>query len=128
MYAFRVWTWDYVIRYTRNITIWVSPTDVWTNGTQCVDNWAPPPTYAGKEDIKIVCANPIANTRFVTIQKPITDKIPSLNGWTEHLYMFEMQILRAGELLACMQGAVHTHAHAAVKCCARNPNRHVNMC
>ena len=92
VYAFRFYTWSQWAAFSNNISIWVSPTEVWTNGSLCVSNFSPAATNLVHNFIP--CAKPISNTRYVTVTKPLAD---GANGVSQYLYIWELQILRAGE-------------------------------
>ena len=94
MYAFHFYTWSGWAAYSNNISIWVSPTEVWANGSLCVSNFSPSSTNVGVVPSVIPCAKPISNTRYVTVAKPLAD---GANGVNQYLYIWELQVLRSGE-------------------------------
>lgn len=89
VYAFRLYV-QTTARYNRNMSLWVSPSPLWTNnGRLCISNYTPP--YSTIVPNVVVCANPISNTRYVILGKsadPINNHV--------QFQLWEMQVLRSG--------------------------------
>lgn len=109
VYAFRFYTWSSWAVYSNNISIWVSPTEVWTNGSLCVSNFSPSSTAVNLVHSFIPCAKPISNTLYVTVTKPLADGAKGVN---QYLHIWELQVLRAGRMRI-----PHTHCTAWAAYC-----------
>jgi hypothetical protein len=96
VYAVRFYSWGSTsyAPFSRNISVWVSPTEVWTNGSLCVSNFSPAPSVSTVVPSFIPCANPISNTRYVTVTKPLANNV---DGVSVFLFIWELQVLRAGK-------------------------------
>lgn len=73
---------------SRNLTIYISPTTVYRNGSLCVANYTTSRTDAVPNNV--TCAVTLSNAKFVTIERFISSGAPSLS-------LYEVQILRSGE-------------------------------
>ena len=73
---------------SRNLTIYISPTTVYRNGSLCVANYTTTRTDAVPNNV--TCAVTLSNAKFVTIERFISSGAPMLS-------LYEVQILRSGE-------------------------------
>lgn len=73
---------------SRNLSIYISPTSVYRNGSLCVSNYNA--TNSAAVANRILCGFTLANARYVTIERFITAAAPTLS-------LYEVQILRSGK-------------------------------
>lgn len=84
------------LQYAMNVSVYLSPTPAFLNGSACVTNYSMVST--GATPNTLACANPIANARYVTVVRPV------YTG-AEQLHIYELQILRSGEAVPVAQRA-----------------------
>lgn len=88
IYGFTYYVDSTLTAGARNISIYLSPTTSFFNGTVCVANTSL--ASSGTTPNRINCTNTIANARYVTIVKY------TFTG-SAYLHCSELQILRSGE-------------------------------